>query len=678
MTASGTEAAAPPLAPEADREDGDIIPHPRTIRSLFFPEPLPDPRERPASFLGTSTILGEIRLDVPAGADVRLGGEVGIRIGNLEYTGFDLSDKAGDNTLTFHLSSGQRSTWDSLSTAHGDPFGALAGLPALDSFALVLEGLDEEAAGLPLEDVLDLAGERLRSAGALLRGSDPSLAPALSGIDPALLQPIAATLDALIEHFYYERPGEIGLRNLELRGEASGSTASQYRYRTAGGSEVYAEIVQGARLSTEEALGLRVTYGPESEPGSDLSLRTRYHQRSASISSTFGSFTVGRDRWALAVSEIEHAIELSLDAARIDTAVDGQAALGAQTERERAFDSAQVENRIWALRRGRLRGWEVEAGIGLGSLRSRSRSSDAWRDGAGTADSPAAALPGAPLAEGSLAAGDVAIPPAGAAFAASVREESDAPDLTRAGAGILLGVRRVRDRSEAGMRAIHFGRLRQQATAAVGRSLSAGRLGLVADLQADLVRQPGARWDEEEEEYHLETLSAAALTPTGALVWSLEEEALAGLHSWQSPFEPVARRRDPRRLGRALFAGASGRGAEEVFAGLSFGRGSYLSASLRQGEGSVRHYTLSGRARSLLLEVGLGSGYRPGVEREDDRQEISLSYLQLVYNRDGERFFSLTFNPERRGLDLAMAANASSLGASLKRAWARVRRIAGL
>jgi hypothetical protein len=115
-----------------------------------------------------------------------------------------------------------------------------------------------------------------------------------------------------------------------------------------------------------------------------------------------------------------------------------------------------------------------------------------------------------------------------------------------------------------------------------------------------------------------------------------------------------------------------------MFAGMAFRPGSYVAASMRQGEGSYRHFTLSGRAQSLWMELGLGSGTRGGVAPEDGRHEVSLSYLQFVYNRNGERYLSLTLNPESRGLDVALAADSQSLAVSMSRAWTRFRRLLGL
>lgn len=648
-------------------------------------------------------------MDIPAGAEIELGGELGVRIGNLQYTGFDLSDKSGDNTLSFHLSNGQRSAWNALQTAAGDPLGMLVGRPLLDSLADSLSGLAAEAAGLATPDALALIAARMRASGGTLLGGGLVPAPGLQGIDPSLVQPFADTLDLLIEHFYYERPGEFGLRNLELRGEATGSATSQYRYLTAGGSEVYAEVTRGARLFTEDALGLSVTYPQGAAPGGSV-FDARYHRRSASASAYVSSFTVGRDRWALAVSEIDHHLRFSLDATRLHASLEPDLARTRQAERSRDYDSSQVESRIWTLRRSRVRGWNLEMGLGLGSLRARRLESESSASGA-RALSPAGtegglSLPGAPGGESHTASGSgdllaalgaeatdlslpgsfpeppalpgVMLPALDSRIDAAEEESLASRSRTRLGAGVLLGARRIEGAFEAGVRAVYFGSLRQQATAAAGRALPLGRLGLVGDLQADFLRQPGTEWDPQGENFRLRALSSAALTPTAALIWSLEPGAIAGLHAWQSPFEWVARRRDPRRLGRALFAGASGRGADEIFAGLSFGGGSYLSASLRLGEGSYRHVTLSGRARDLHMEVGLGGGRRSGESAEDGRRQASLSYLQFVYNRDGERFLSLTFDPENRGLDVAMVADAASLAGSMGRAWTRLRRLLGL
>ncbi len=647
-------------------------------RTFLFPELASKDGERPVSFTATSSILGNVQLDIPAGAELQLGGDLGVRIGNLEYTGFDLSDKSGDNTLTLHLSSGQRSTWESLRAISEDPLQVWVGLPALETFAGALRGLGQDLEGLPPEQASALMGERLRASVELLASGDPSLAPALSGIDPALLAPLGQTLESIIEHFYYERPGELGLRNLVLRGEASGNTTSQYRQTNAAGDLSYAEISRGAGYSIEDMLALRVTYGSGGSAAS-APATLHYAQRSSSVSSSFNSFTVGHNRWALAVSEIRSERELALSQTRAWAASDDSLGLSDEHSESHDFSSRQVESRIWALRSARARGWDLEIGAGAGFGRSEETESASFvRHTRALAAGAAPAGTDFSVDDG-LESETMLPPPPGIAADLDSAEYDVFSSRTRSrmGGGLLVGARRVSTYSELGVRAIYFGSLRQQATLSIGGAAPVGRLGLVGDLQADLLREPSLLWDEEHETYLDGSASSSALTPTAAIVCSLEEGALTGLHSWQGPFELQARRRDPRRLGRALFAGASGRRGDELFAGLSFGRGSYVSAAVRQGEGSYRHLTLSGRRRNLHLELGLGSGSEAGETERDARRQVGLSYLQFVYNRDGERFVSLTLNPEKRGVDVSLVADASALAAWAGRGWARLRRWLG-
>jgi hypothetical protein len=662
------------------------------FRSPLLPEPLADPRERPVTFLGLSSISGELRLDIPAGAELELGGKLGVRIGNLRYTGFDLGDQGADNTLSFDLSPEQRAAWGLAESLSGGGSGQ-DNLPGFEAVRASLVELGRDLAGLPPDQALALAGETLRAVGVSLLTSGDGLESAVEGgpaLDSSLVSPLTNTLDSLLEHFYYERPGEIGFKNLELRAEAAGTSSSQYRYRTAGGDEVYAEIARSVNASTDDTLAVRVLYPSDAGVGSTAgtsALQMLYQQRSSSGSTSFNSFTVGRNRWSLGVSEIEHDLEFSSRSTHLAPELAGGSGALLESTREQRLESEQVESRIWVLRRGWARGWDLEMGAGLGSLRTRVEESGTFETTSTsmTFPEPAAAAPLMTEAAASLSAiGGGAGAPELPALEGQLLETDRTDrwlagaDRSQLGAGFLLGARRSVEHGETGLRAISFGRLRQQVTAAAGARLPLGRLTLVGDLQADWLRQPGVAWNEDSEEYRLEPSEIARMTPTAAVVWSLEPGALSSLHSWQTPFESRSRLRDPRHLGRALFAGSAGSQGDEMFAGYSFGRGTYLSASTQKGEGSYRHYTLSGRARSLQLAVGMGSGQTNGLSAQDERKHVGLSYLQFVYNREGERFFSLTLDPDRRGLDVTMVADSASLARSLGRAWTRLRRLVRL
>jgi hypothetical protein len=640
-------------------------------------EALPDPGERPVSFNGVSFLTGEILLDLPAPARLELGGQLGVRIGNLQYTGFNLGDKSGDNVLSLDLTPSQRSAWNQVLAVSGDPLYTLFGASAVEAAAATLDGLQNSTAGLPPDQALALIDQGLRLAAEGLLAGQATGAAGIPEPRAALLQPFADTVKTVLDDFFYEKPGEVGLRNLDLRGEFTGSTASQYRYLTAGGDQIFAEVTRGYRASSENSLGLQVLFGTGQSIGSDSASRTRMEGRSSGASASLSAFTVGRNRWALAVTEIRQEQEASVDVRRLETGPGTGDGTLTRQDYSRSHAASQVENRLWALRRTRPRGWDLELGVGIGDLHSslEDRSSRRSTETTLSASGAEAQSPGSDALSGSVPAAPFSGALSGEAFDT---DRLDTGTRSRLGAGFLLGARRDGVLGEAGARAIYFGGLQQQLTAALDRRLPLGRLGLVGDLQADLIRQPGIVWDDGETDYRLESVSSYSLTPTGALVWSLGGEAPASLHTWQSPFEFTARRRDPRRLGRALFAGASGTRGEEMFAGMAFRPGSYVAASMRQGEGSYRHFTLSGRAQSLWMELGLGSGTRDGVAPEDGRHEVSLSYLQFVYNRNGERYLSLTLNPESRGLDVALAADSRSLAASMSRAWTRFRRLLGL